>query len=118
MQVEKDWWSLFVGSREDKAKAVAKYTDFLGQYPGAQKTFQTAYIKAVDTTKAASAANAAYWGQTVLLNTNIQTPKQLADLKDIILPSFDWQSLLKWLLIGGLAIGGFWIITKYIGGKK
>ena len=93
-----DFWNLLLGSPEAKAETIVPYLPIT---PEAATGIQTDVI--------APMVASGEWATTPTLPTGQTLPK-------IEWP--DFSSIGKWLLVGAVAIGGLFLLGKYVGRKK
>jgi len=123
-----DFWSLAIGTREEKVittseliggevKTIPAYDIRTGGEQPTVKPLETFMSEVITKQKLESPETKTFWEQNVLAGSDIKIP----DLPEIPNPfEFlgDIGNTLKWILIGGGALVGLYLVAKIIGGKK
>jgi hypothetical protein len=113
-----DFWGMLIGSREDKTNTVAKYLPVAfdstkktgGTTTTTIKTLPDVMADIIDFNKGISKDNATYWDTPTIAGTDTEIPK--IDIFGGLGES------LKWILIGGAALIGLYIVANAFAKRK
>lgn len=116
-QVVGDFWRIVAGTREDKLKTVTPYlpVTITKTYKNQNRelirktfTIETKTKNIIDMQKEKIPGVSDYWNERVIV---------IPGVPPVQWPKFDFGDIGKYLLIGAVAIGGLFLLGKYIGRK-